>query len=41
MAEAVRRHPELELHTQALSITTFRYVPPELRDRIGEAGAEQ
>ncbi len=41
MAEAVRRHPELELHTQALSITTFRYVPPELRDRIGEPGAEQ
>ena len=27
MAEAVRRHPELQLMTQSLSITTFRYVP--------------
>ena len=28
MAAAVERHPELELVTQSLSITTFRYVPP-------------
>ena len=28
MADAVRRRDELELFTQSLSITTFRYVPP-------------
>jgi aromatic-L-amino-acid/L-tryptophan decarboxylase len=33
MAGHVSRHPELELHTQALSITTFRYVPRDLRGR--------
>jgi glutamate/tyrosine decarboxylase-like PLP-dependent enzyme len=31
MAAAVDRHPELELMTQELSITTFRYVPRELQ----------
>jgi glutamate/tyrosine decarboxylase-like PLP-dependent enzyme len=41
MADAVRRSDELELLTQSLSITTFRYVPPELRPKIGEADAEQ
>ena len=40
MAEAVRRHDELELVTQELSITTFRYVPADLRGRIGETQAE-
>ena len=30
IADAVDRHPELELMTQSLSITTFRYVPREL-----------
>ncbi len=35
MADAISRHPELEVFTQALSITTFRYVPPELRATIG------
>jgi glutamate/tyrosine decarboxylase-like PLP-dependent enzyme len=30
MAAAVERHPELELMTQSLSITTFRYVPEDL-----------
>ena len=40
MADAVRAHAELELVTQSLSITTFRYVPADLRPRIGEAGAE-
>ena len=30
MAAAVSRHPELELMTQDLSITTFRYVPRDL-----------
>jgi glutamate/tyrosine decarboxylase-like PLP-dependent enzyme len=40
MASAVQRHDELQLITQALSITTFRYVPPGLRARIGEAAVE-
>jgi aromatic-L-amino-acid decarboxylase len=40
MAAVVRGHAELEFFTQALSITTFRYVPIDLRPRIGEAGAE-
>jgi len=30
LAERVARHAELELFTQNLSITTFRYVPPDL-----------
>ena len=33
MADVVERHPELELMTQALSITTFRYVPADLQAR--------
>jgi glutamate/tyrosine decarboxylase-like PLP-dependent enzyme len=41
MAEAVGRHAELELATQALSITTFRYVPRDLRARVGEPEVEQ
>ncbi len=41
MADAVGRHPELELVTQALSITTFRFVPPNLRSRIGDASVER
>ena len=41
MADAVARDPELELLTQALSITTFRYVPPDLRRSGGEADVEQ
>jgi glutamate/tyrosine decarboxylase-like PLP-dependent enzyme len=36
MAGAVSRHDELELVTQALSITTFRYIPSDLREHIGE-----
>jgi glutamate/tyrosine decarboxylase-like PLP-dependent enzyme len=35
LADAVARMPELELLTQELSITTFRYVPERLRDRVG------
>ncbi|MDP2319041.1 MAG: aminotransferase class V-fold PLP-dependent enzyme [Acidobacteriota bacterium] len=41
MAEAVKRHDELELATQELSITTFRYVPRDLRSQVGDPGAEQ
>ena len=39
MAAAVAAHPELELVTQALSITTFRYVPADLRGDASEAAA--
>ena len=33
-------HPELEALTQNLSITTFRYVPPALRARVGDPAIE-
>ena len=36
MAAAVDRQPELQFMTQGLSITTFRYVPADLRNRLGE-----
>lgn len=39
--ERVSEHPELEPVTQALSITTFRYVPEELRDAVGTPEAEE
>ncbi len=41
MADAVARHPELQLVTQELSITTFRYVPADFKDRMGEAAVER
>jgi glutamate/tyrosine decarboxylase-like PLP-dependent enzyme len=41
MARAVERHPDLELMTQALSITTFRYVPADLRSRRGDDAVER
>ncbi len=41
MAAAVRRHPELELATQHLSVTTFRYVPRDLRNTIGDEATER
>jgi aromatic-L-amino-acid decarboxylase len=41
MAEAVRAHTELQLTTQDLSITTFRYVPADLRATIGEPLVER
>jgi aromatic-L-amino-acid/L-tryptophan decarboxylase len=34
MAAAVTRHPDLELMTQDLSITTFRYVPRDLQSTV-------
>ncbi|MGA9797739.1 MAG: aminotransferase class V-fold PLP-dependent enzyme [Terriglobales bacterium] len=40
MAQAVSRHAELQLMTQGLSITTFRYVPSNLRARLGESEVE-
>jgi len=33
--QLVSAHPELEALTQSLSITTFRYVPPDLRAQTG------
>jgi aromatic-L-amino-acid decarboxylase len=41
MAQAVSRHAELELITQELSITTFRYVPSDLRVEPREEQIEQ
>ncbi len=40
MAQAVSRHSELQLMTQDLSITTFRYVPRDLRTKLQEAQVE-
>jgi glutamate/tyrosine decarboxylase-like PLP-dependent enzyme len=36
MAAAVRRYPELQFMTQGLSITTFRYVPADLQNSLGQ-----
>jgi aromatic-L-amino-acid/L-tryptophan decarboxylase len=41
LASAVRGCVELELFTQDLSITTFRYVASDLRPRIGQEAAER
>lgn len=40
LAEAVTRHPELQLTSQSLSITTFRYVPEDLRAGVGTEAVE-
>ena len=40
LARLVGEDPDLELLTQSLSITTFRYVPPELGSRAGNADTE-
>jgi glutamate/tyrosine decarboxylase-like PLP-dependent enzyme len=36
----VAGHPEFEAMTQSLSITTFRFVPPDLRPQLGSAEVE-
>jgi aromatic-L-amino-acid/L-tryptophan decarboxylase len=41
MADAVGRHAELQLVTQDLSITTFRYVPHDLRANAGDEPVER
>ena len=41
MAAAVDRHPDLELMTQELSITTFRYVPRDIRAEVGDDETER
>ena len=38
--DLVRMHPEFEALTQSLSIATFRYVPRELRAKLGEPETE-
>jgi len=40
LAAAVKAHPETELMTQDLSITTFRFVPKDLQARAGEEAVE-
>jgi aromatic-L-amino-acid/L-tryptophan decarboxylase len=40
MAAAVQGDPELQLVTQMLSIATFRFVPADLRPRLGEQSVE-
>jgi glutamate/tyrosine decarboxylase-like PLP-dependent enzyme len=40
MAAAIERQDELELVTQSLSITTFRYLPPDLRDSADRSATE-
>lgn len=40
MGDAIRAHAELEIATESLSITTFRFVPANLRATVGEAGTE-
>ncbi|HEY5624575.1 MAG TPA: aminotransferase class V-fold PLP-dependent enzyme, partial [Gammaproteobacteria bacterium] len=34
--ERAKERPDLEARTRSLSVTTFRYVPEDLRDRAGE-----
>ena len=41
MADAIGRHQKFELLTQALSITTFRYLPLDLRASVGDPPTEQ
>jgi glutamate/tyrosine decarboxylase-like PLP-dependent enzyme len=41
MHAVVSAHAELEPLTQDLSITTFRYVPADVRARVGEPAVEQ
>jgi glutamate/tyrosine decarboxylase-like PLP-dependent enzyme len=41
MASAVETNRELQLITQELSITTFRYVPADLRSAIGDEATER
>jgi aromatic-L-amino-acid decarboxylase len=38
--ELVEHHPDFEAMTQGLSITTFRYVPQDLRPRLGTEKVE-
>ena len=39
--DELEAHPDFEVFTQNLSITTFRYVPEKLRSGIGTAPVEE
>jgi len=39
--QLMAHHPEFEATTQSLSITTFRYVPPDLRPQLGSESVEK
>jgi aromatic-L-amino-acid/L-tryptophan decarboxylase len=39
--QLLQNHPQFEALTQSLSITTFRYVPPDLRSKIGQPEVEE
>ncbi len=39
--ELIAKHSEFEVATQGLSITTFRYVPTDMRSTIGESKTEE
>jgi len=41
MAQAISRHSELQLVTQALSIATFRYIPPDLRANLEDSQVKE
>lgn len=41
MADLVTRHDEMQFFTHDLSITTFRYVPRDLRGRLGDEAMER
>jgi aromatic-L-amino-acid/L-tryptophan decarboxylase len=41
MADHVDEHPELELMTQSLSVTTFRYVPADLSGAQGDRTVDE
>jgi glutamate/tyrosine decarboxylase-like PLP-dependent enzyme len=38
--QLIGEHPELEAKSRALSIATFRYVPPDLRSQLGSEAVE-
>jgi len=40
LADVVRACDDLQLVTQDLSITTFRYIPPDFRTKLGDAAVE-
>jgi aromatic-L-amino-acid/L-tryptophan decarboxylase len=40
LRELLARHPEFEVTSQSLSITTFRYVPADLRPKLGSENVE-
>jgi glutamate/tyrosine decarboxylase-like PLP-dependent enzyme len=37
----VEEHPELEAHTRELSISTFRYLPPDMDPQLGSGDADE